>query len=91
MKISAITAKNFIGAVDVNLKLSRPVLLVCGKNHSGKSSIAQAVRMALTGEPSRVSLKKNYKQLITEGSDVGYAVVDHDGGRSAITLPNGAH
>jgi DNA-binding transcriptional MerR regulator len=91
MRISAITAKNFIGAVDVDLKLSRPVLLICGKNHSGKSSIAQAVRMALTGEPSRVSLKKNYKQLITEGSDVGYAVVDHDGGRSAITLPNGAH
>jgi len=91
MKITAIQAKNFIGARDVDVKLSRHVLLVCGANHSGKSSISQAVRMALTGEPSRVSLKKNYKQLVSDGADVGYAVVEHDGGRSAITLPNGAH
>jgi hypothetical protein len=91
MRISAITAKNFIGARDVDLKLSRPVLLVCGKNHSGKSSIAQAVRMALTGEPSRVVLKKEYKLLVSDDAEVGYAVVEHDGGQSAITLPNGAH
>ena len=91
MKISAITAKNFIGARDVDLKLSRPVLLVCGKNHSGKSSVAQAVRMALTGEPSRVVLKKEYKQLVSDDAEVGYAVVEHDGGQSAITIPNGAH
>ena len=91
MRVSAITAKNFIGARDVDLKLSRPVLLICGKNHSGKSSIAQAVRMALTGEPSRVELKKEYKQLVSDDAEVGYAVVEHDGGQSAITIPNGAH
>ncbi|MBK8759228.1 MAG: AAA family ATPase [Sulfuritalea sp.] len=91
MRVSAITAKNFIGARDVDLKLSRPVLLICGKNHSGKSSIAQAVRMALTGEPSRVVLKKEYKQLVSDDAEVGYAVVEHDGGQSAITMPNGAH
>jgi DNA-binding transcriptional MerR regulator len=91
MRVSAITAKNFIGARDVDLKLSRPVLLVCGKNHSGKSSVAQAVRMALTGEPSRVFLKKEYKQLVSDDSEVGYAVVENDGGQSAITIPNGAH
>ena len=91
MRVSAITAKNFIGARDVDLKLSRPVLLICGKNHSGKSSIAQAVRMALTGEPSRVVLKKEYKQLVSDDAEVGYAVVEHDGGQSAITIPNGSH
>jgi len=91
MRISAITAKNFVGAVDVDVKLSRPALLVCGYNHSGKSSLSEAVRMALIGEPSRVSLKKNYKQLVTDGAEVGYAVVEHDGGQSAITLPNGSH
>ena len=91
MRITAVTAKNFIGAADVDVKLSRPVLLVCGHNHSGKSSLSEAVRMALTGEPSRVNLKKNYKQLVSDGAEVGYAVVEHDGGQSAITLPNGAH
>ncbi|MBK8117564.1 MAG: hypothetical protein IPK44_25080 [Candidatus Accumulibacter sp.] len=47
--------------------------------------------MALTGESVRVSLKKEYGRLITEGQTVGYAVVEHDGQQSAITLPNGAH
>jgi tetratricopeptide (TPR) repeat protein len=91
MKITAIQAKNFIGARDVDVKLSLPVMLFCGPNGSGKSSLAEALRMAMTGEPSRVSLKKNYKQLVSDGADVGYAVVEHDGGQSAIALPNGAH
>jgi hypothetical protein len=91
MKITAIQAKNVIGARDVDVNLSRPVTLFCGANHSGKSSLSEAVRMALIGEPSRVSLKKNYQQLVTEGADVGYAVVEYDRGQSAITLPNGAH
>ena len=47
--------------------------------------------MALTGESVRVSLKKDYGRLIAEGQTVGYAVVEHDGQQSAITLPNGAH
>lgn len=91
MKITAIQAKNFIGAVDVDIRLTRPVTLICGRNHSGKSSIAEAVRMALTGDASRVSMKKDYPAIITEGQTVGYVVVDHDRGRSAITVPNGAH
>ncbi len=91
MKITAIKTVNFVGARDVDVTLRLPVTLFCGANHSGKSSLSEAVRMALTGEPSRVSLKKNYKQLVSDGADVGYAVVEHDGGQSAITLPNGAH
>lgn len=91
MRITAIQAKNFLGAIDVDATIARPITLFCGANHSGKSSVAQAVRMALTGEPSRVVLKKDYKKLVSRDADVGYAVVDHDGGRSAITVPNGAH
>lgn len=90
MKITGIKIENFIGAVNVDLRLTRPVALICGRNHSGKSSIAEAVRMAMTGESVRVSLKKDYPSLITAGQAVGYAVVDHDGCRSAITLPAGA-
>lgn len=91
MKITAIKTANFLGARDVDLKIAKPICLVAGKNASGKSSLQEAVRMALTGEPARVNLKKDYGRLITEGQTVGYAVVDHDGERSAITLPNGAH
>jgi len=91
MKISAIKAENFIGARSVDLKLDRPITLICGHNHSGKSSIVEAVRMALTGETVRVSLKKDYHQMVTAGGGVGYCVVDHDCNRSAITIPNGTH
>ncbi|MEF8755980.1 MAG: AAA family ATPase [Accumulibacter sp.] len=91
MKITAIQTKSFLGARDVDLKLTKPVCLVAGPNGSGKSSLHEAVRQALTGESVRVALKKDYQKLITEGEKVGYAVVEHDGERSAITLPNGTH
>lgn len=91
MKITSIKTANFLGASNVDLKITKPICLVSGKNHSGKSSVQEAVRMALTGESVRVSLKKDYGRLITEGQTVGYAVVEHDGRQSAITLPAGAH
>ncbi len=90
MKITAIQTKNLLGARNVDLKLTKPVCIVSGPNGSGKSSLQEAVRQAITGESVRVSLKKDYRKLVTDGSEVGYAVVEHDGGRSAITLPNGA-
>jgi energy-coupling factor transporter ATP-binding protein EcfA2 len=91
MRITAIQTNGFLGARDVDLKLTKPVCLVAGPNGSGKSSIQEAVRHALTGESVRVALKKDYRKLVTDGAEVGYAVVEHDGERSAITLPNGAH
>lgn len=91
MKITAIKTANFLGARNVDVKITKPICLFAGKNFSGKSSLQEAVRMALTGESVRVSLKKEYRSLITYGADVGYAVVEHDGGQSAITLPNGAN
>lgn len=91
MKITAIQTKNFLGARDVDLKLTKPVCLVVGPNGAGKSSLHEAVRQALTGESVRVALKKDYQKLVTDGAEVGYAVVDHGGDRSAITLPNGTN
>jgi hypothetical protein len=91
MKITAIKTSNFLGARNVDAKLSKPICLFAGKNFSGKSSLQEALRMALTGESVRVSLKKDYRKLVTDGADVGFCVVEHDGQQSAITLPNGAH
>lgn len=91
MKITAIKTANFLGARDVDVKLAKPVFLVAGNNRSGKSSLQEAVRHALTGESVRVSLKKEYRKLVTDGADGGFCVVEHDGQQSAITLPNGAH
>lgn len=89
MKLSTITTSNFLGARAVELHLTKAVALIAGKNGAGKSSIQEAVRMALTGEPVRVDLKKNYPALLTEGAEAGFADVMTDQSQYSIILPGG--
>lgn len=91
MKLTGLKISNILGVTAADITLSRPVNLVAGKNYAGKSSVQEAVRMALTGETVRVALKKDYARLVTEGQDVGFAVVELADGQAAMTLPNGAH
>ena len=91
MKLKSIRIQNVLGARAVDITLGCPVALIAGKNYSGKSSVQEAVRMALTGETVRVALKKDYGSLVTEGQEAGFAVVELDDGQAAMTLPNGAH
>lgn len=52
------------------------VILVAGPNGSGKTSVANAIRIALTGSPDRgLSRKNELSQLITRGERDGYAAV----------------
>lgn len=89
MKLTSIQTSNFLGARSVDVKLARPVCLFAGKNGAGKSSIQEAVRMALVGESVRVSLKKDYGALVTEGQEAGYATVEWEGGEASVVLPSG--
>lgn len=74
----------------VAVSLTQPVTLFAGQNGAGKSSLQEAVRMALTGEAGRVSLKKDYGQLVTKGAESGFAEVEIDGAvRACVTLPGG--
>ena len=90
MKLTALSIHNFLGARAVEVQLTKPVTLFAGKNGAGKSSLQEAIRMALTGEAVRVGLKKEYGQLITEGAESGFAEVEMDGTvRAFVTLPDG--
>ena len=89
MKLTHITAQNYLGARAVDLPVKAPVLLVAGKNGAGKSSVQEAVRHALAGDAARVSLKKEFRSLITEGADAGFATVTTDSGERSIVLPSG--
>lgn len=89
MKITHLTAQNFLGARAVDLAITEPVTLFAGKNGAGKSSIQEAIRHALGGESCRVSLKKDFKSLVTDGADGGYATVATDAGEFSIVLPSG--
>lgn len=89
MKIHSITTSNFLGARAVDVRLTKPVTLFAGKNGAGKSSIQEAIRMALTGETVRVGLKKDYAALITEGQESGFAAVETSNAGFEAVLPSG--
>jgi ATPase involved in DNA repair len=89
MKITAIQTSNFLGARAVDVKLTKPVALFAGKNGSGKSSLQEAVRMALTGESVRVGLKKDYAALVSEGQETGFVEVDAEDWKFSAILPAG--
>lgn len=71
MRITNIEVTNFQGLQRAALVVSEPLLLVSGDNGAGKSSLLDAVAMAFTGQPRRVSLKKDIGQLVTEGQKKG--------------------
>lgn len=88
MRIESIYIENFQGLRHANLTLSAPITMVCGLNGAGKSSLKEAVGLAL-GEAARISLKKDYAKLVTEGEKKSQIIIGHDGVASSITLPNG--
>lgn len=89
MKLTSIQTSNFLGARAVDVALSKPVALFAGKNGAGKSSIQEAVRMALTGETVRVEHKKEYDQLLSDGAESGFISVEWAGGEASVVLPKG--
>ncbi|MFD1558309.1 AAA family ATPase [Paraburkholderia silviterrae] len=89
MKINHIRASNFVGARAIDLPVETPVVVVCGENGAGKSSLAEAISAALTGDISRVSLKKEYGSIVTEGKKKAEVVLSTDHGDCSLTLPDG--
>lgn len=89
MKITKIAASNFLGARSVELSTQKPIILIAGKNGAGKSSLSEAVRMALTGETVRVGLKKDFAALVTEGQESGFVEVSTADDAYSVVLPAG--
>lgn len=67
MKLSAINIMNFLGVREVQADMG-DITIFAGNNWSGKSSIQQAIRIALSGEVARVKLKGEYGMLVREGA-----------------------
>lgn len=83
MRIENLHIRNFQRITEINLQPAAPVLLVAGHNEAGKSSLRDAVRMAITGESTRVKLKKDYKAMLRQGSKDGEIAVGLSGGMAA--------
>ena len=68
MKINRITVENFLGLRDFRVQLAAPILLVCGENGQGKSSLREALALAWLAQTPRVALKGQWGELVTEGA-----------------------
>lgn len=87
MRINSINVSNFLRIKSANIEFNQPVVLVAGPNGNGKSSLAEAVRMAFTEQPTRVGLKKDYKKLVHDGEKVGSIVISHNQGDTTFVVP----
>jgi hypothetical protein len=89
MRITHIHARDFLGLRAADISPATPVTLICGPNGAGKSSLQEAVRMALVGESVRVSLKKEFNQLLHNDAEMGSVVVTVGAQANSIALPSG--
>ena len=89
MKLTHITAHNYLGARAVELPVTTPIVLLASKNGAGKSSLQEAIRHALGGDAARVALKKDFKALMSDGASSSYSTVATSEGEFSIVLPSG--
>lgn len=90
MQIQRIEVSNVLGLSRADITIGGGILLAAGDNMSGKSSLRDSISMALTGQPCRVSKKKDLDQLLHGGAKKGRATV-YSGGEilGEIKLPKG--
>lgn len=90
MRITKIEVSNVAGLARADINLATPVLLVAGANMAGKSSLKDAISMAMTGVPARVSKKKDLDQMVHDGAKKGRATI-YSGEEvlGQFTLPKG--
>lgn len=94
MKLLDLSIENVLMASRVSIDFrGAPVHLICGGNEAGKSSIADALDMVLTGELRRIALKKHAAVLVTGSAKKGAISLTRDHGRGPVTtsfaLPQG--
>ena len=81
MKISRIEITNFLRLRRLKVDLKEPVVhLFAGHNEAGKTSLQEALRYCLLGETQRISLKRDYKLMVTDGAKEGTVKVVLDTG-----------
>lgn len=93
MKIGQIQISNVLGLARADLFFSAPIMVVSGGNEAGKSSIADAISMAILGKPRRVDLKKDLGQLLHDGAAKGRVTITDGAGEPLgdFKLPKGEH
>lgn len=92
MKISRLEISNVLAISRADIDCPTPILMVVGSNEAGKSSLADAISMAMLGVPSRVKHKKDLGQLLHDDSKKGRStLISGDEVLGQYLLPKGDH
>lgn len=94
MKITRIEVANILGLHRADLDINTPILMVLGSNEAGKSSLRDAVSMAILGDPSRLKIKNKGELVQLMHGDAKKGRVTLLAGEELIgqyTLPKGEH
>jgi energy-coupling factor transporter ATP-binding protein EcfA2 len=87
MKVANLFVSGFLGLQSCDVETQATVQLFAGRNGAGKSSLRDAVALALTADLGRVSLKKEAAQLIHTGADTAVCELrDADGDTYTVTI-----
>ena len=89
MKINKLSISNYLGIGQFDAEINSKVMLVTGFNGAGKSSLAEAVRHALTSEFERVEFKKDLGALLHNGAKAGHVLLETTHGEYGAILPSG--
>src|SRR5690606_29827576 len=81
--------ENILGIALVDVAITKPVALFAGDNYAGKSSLREAIKLALIGVPERVLKKKDYVQIVHDTAEAGVASVEFEDGSAYFTAPAG--
>lgn len=94
MKISKIEVANVLGLHRADIDITTPILMVLGNNEAGKSSLRDAISMAILGDPSRLKIKNKGElvQLMHGDAKKGrVTLLSGDDLLAQYTLPKGEH
>lgn len=76
--IKRVSAVDFLGLSAATVEPKQPVVIVAGDNGAGKTSLYQAIRLALFNELPRVDLKRDAAELVRGSAAKGTVKVDLD-------------
>ena len=92
MHIQQIVISNILGLARADIVCATPVIIVAGNNEAGKSTLSDAISMAIMGSPRRVKLKKELSRLLHDDAAKGRVTVMANGEvLGDFKLPGGAH
>lgn len=80
--------RNFRGVSSADIEHDK-LSLIAGRNHNGKSSIAEAIAAVFTGEslPGNI-LKSQAKKIVRDGTKSASCKISHKGSTALLSWPN---